>query len=138
MTMTMTTRRHNRYGVAYPYQHHMDVESPMLCPDLSGRLQDHFSPCEECGEFHDEPFEPEEDECDGSQRRWGCWYGEDRGLCGSCGADNALVAEMYEGHGDPDSCWVCLACYVRHHKEACGCDKWAWAEKILVLFMPSD
>jgi hypothetical protein len=76
--------------------------------------------------------------CDNGEVRWGCWYGEDRGKCGSCGAENALVAGMYEDSGDYDSQWVCLACYVRHHKEQCGCDAWAWAEKKLVLFMPSD
>jgi hypothetical protein len=102
-------QRRNRYGVAYPYQHHVDVENPMFCPNLSGRLKDHFSPCEECGEFHEELMEPDEDQC-----------------------------EMYDGSGDPDSAWVCLACYVRHHKEACGCDAWKWAEKKLVLFMPGE
>jgi hypothetical protein len=127
----------------YPYAYDFDVENPMFCPDLSGRLQHHYQSCDECNgtgfEDYDEP-EPCNEcySCVDGKRFWGSWYGEDLGRCGTCGADNALVAMMYEDLGDPDSSYVCLACYVRHHKETCGCDKWAWAEKILVLFMPSD
>lgn len=147
----------DRYGKTYPYTHDFDVENPMFCPDLSGQLQHHDQDCRECDgtgidpdcleDTVEPPFDlfgsqPPEIEicryCDNGKRRWGSWYAEDRGLCGTCGAENALVAAMYSDSGDYDSQYVCLACYVRHHKEECGCDLWEWAEKILVLFMPSD
>lgn len=137
------TQRRDRYGKPYPYSYHCDVENPMLVPDLSGRLQHHDQICDECnGTGYEDYDEPEPDcqchSCDGGTRRWGSWYGEDRGLCGSCGAENAIVAAMYEDHAGDESAWVCLVCYVRHHKKACGCDAWKWAEKMLVLFLPND
>lgn len=135
------TDRRDRYGKLYPYQHDFDVENPMFCPNLSGRLQQHNQECDECNGTGFEDYDEKDPgqtcySCEDGQRRWGCWYGEDRGLCGTCGAENALVAAMYEDHAGDERAWVCLACYVRHHKDECGCDAWAWAEKILVLFLP--
>lgn len=129
-------------GRLYAYAHHMDVENPMFVPDLSGRLQHHSVECETCGGNGYEEGDEESGEscydCEGGQQHWPCWYAEDRGRCGTCGADNALVAEIYDRASDYYGAWVCLPCYVRHHKEACGCDLWAWAERKLVLFMPQE
>lgn len=135
----MTVRR-DRYGKPYPYQYDFDVENPMFCPDLSGRLQQHEQECDECnGTGFEDYDEPEPScacgSCQDGKIFWGCWYGEDRGLCGTCGAESAFVASMYDYGGGDDRAWVCLACYVRHHKEACGCDAWVEAEKKLVLFL---
>ena len=133
--------RRDPYGKPYPYQHDWDVENPMFCPNLSGRLQHHDQECPECEGSGYEDYEGDYEQlcsaCENGKRGWGCWYGEDKGLCGTCGAENALVAGMYDS-SDQDECYVCLACYVRHHKEACGCDLWKWAERMLVLFMPTD
>lgn len=121
------------------YTHDWDVENPMFVPNLSGQLKHHPRPCTECEGtgYYDEEEEDPCSYCEEGEVWWVSWYGADRGRCAQCGAENALVADVYETHGsDVDACWCCLPCYVRHHKEECGCALWKDAEQKLVLFMP--
>lgn len=98
-----------------------------------GDIKDHWQDCDECSgtgkEDPDGSGEPDDCSlCDGEgRRRWGSFYHADRGLCASCKRDDVAIAEMYEAGGDDG--WTCLACYVDHHREACGCDLWAEAER---------
>jgi len=114
-----------------------DPRNPLIVPDLSGRLKDHFQACDACGgqgSYDDDEGEDPCDECDGEGRlRWPCWYGADRGLCLYCNEDEVLLACCYEtGHGNDDHNYVCLPCFLKHHKEACGCGLWEWAEAMIV------
>jgi len=131
-------RRRVRY--TYPYDYHCDVSNPLLVPDLSGTLQQHDRVCDGCEGTGFEDFDypdPSEacDACADGSPQWGSWHGEDRGRCGSCGTMNALVAAMYEDYAGDGHAWVCLVCYVRHHRNACGCDLWKDAEKRLAIFL---
>lgn len=98
---------------------------------LWGGLMHHDQLCTECaGAGTYEPAEGEDEEpcdvCDGDGTvRWGSFYGR-RGDCDVCDRENALVASMYEDcHGTE---WVCLRCYLGHHRAQCGCDLWAKVE----------
>jgi hypothetical protein len=95
-----------------------------------GGLQDHEQPCDECvgsGHYDDG------DECDVCSGEgsvfWGSFYGGREGGCDFCthgGDGDVLIASMYEnGHGQE---WVCLRCYLKHHRDACGCARWAAVE----------
>lgn len=92
-----------------------------------GGLLHHYQPCEECAGFGIDDEGEECDLCRGDGKLfWGSFYGH-RGECEACdhgGEGDVLVASMYEG--DPE--WVCLRCYLKQHRDACGCDLWAAVE----------
>ncbi len=97
-----------------------------------GHLKDHHSKCAECnGTGREDPAdeEPEPEECcycDAGLIRWGSFYANNVGECEFCERPEDLpIGEMYEAERE----WVCLPCYLRHHKENCGCALWARAEK---------
>lgn len=111
-----------------------DPTNPFVVPNLSGRLKEHDQPCDECGgRGYDEDDEPCCN-CDWDGKlRWGCWYGDDKALCTYCGEENILVGHMYEtSMGNNDQNYVCLPGYLKHHKEACGCGRWDWAEALIL------
>ena len=99
---------------------------------FNGKLEEHESACYECGGegviYGPETNEDDEDaagetcvECDGvGTFSWGSWYGEDVGECPECGE------EILIGRFDDD--WICLACYLRQHREYCGCGLWKEVE----------
>ena len=125
----------------------------MFVPRLDGKLKEHAQTCPDCGGdgvFIDqcsiEGLEgpPERDDCDichdceGSGTLWWpSWYVVDTGRCDCC-YNVAQVADLFSAQDEHR--WICLPCYVRMHKEAECCDRWAWAEKRLELFMfsPKD
>lgn len=109
-------------------------QNPLVVPDLSGRLKDHYQACDECGgivQFDDDGEEEMCDTCDGEGKlRWPSWYACDRGYCTYCDEDEVLLADCYEtGNGNADTNYVCLPCLLKHHKATCGCSIWDWAEK---------
>jgi hypothetical protein len=95
-----------------------------------GHLKDHPEPCDECSATGENEDGDECDVCGGAcVLRWGSFYGnEPRGECEYCKAQGVVVAAMYEG-GDGRE-WVCLPCYLTHHKESCGCALWREAEDV--------
>lgn len=103
-----------------------------------GHLKDHMQECDECdGTGVEEPVddENEQEDCPGcngeGEYRWGSYYREDIGTCAHCDDKRAPVAQMYEDGGCYESGWVCLPCYVDHHRKACGCNRWKAAEEDL-------
>lgn len=64
--------------------------------------------------------------CDQSGRiRWGSFYVEDHGECSTCTTGGELpIAALYDG----GHAYVCLRCYIRHHRTACGCALWSAAD----------
>ena len=127
----------------------VDPRSPLCVPDLSGRLQDHEVECDEChGTGHidgETGYPPEDVQCSHCKEKnfpecckrcdpcsmcggegtiwWWCWYMEDRGTCDACREEDVMVSSY-----DPDG-WVCLPCYLKWHKDRCGCALWKWAEE---------
>ena len=95
-----------------------------------GHLQHHDQPCDECdgsGVLDDEECY----RCDGGGTlRWGSFYIEDEALCGYCRREDVPISDMYSSD-DYDRQWVCLPCYVTHHREACGCARWGDAESAM-------
>jgi hypothetical protein len=100
----------------------------MMAHDFGwGHLRHHDSPCTECDGVGLDDDGEECSLCNGDAKCfWGSFYASDTAECGTCHRD-APVAEMYEG-GSYDEGWVCLPCYVAHHKSDCGCALWADAE----------
>jgi hypothetical protein len=103
-----------------------------------GDLRDHWQDCEDCngtGKEEADGSGPPDDcpSCDGHGRtRWGSFYHQDVGECAHCDVGHTHVAEMYEDGGCYDSGWVCLPCYIQHHREAHpGCELWRDAEAAL-------
>ena len=130
-----------------------DRQSPMCVPDLSGTFKAHFN--EECsfcyGSKHDgpDPYPPEEPcvhceaaktdfpkccggcdlcpTCDGEGKEWfWCWYKEDTGTCDTCMEENVPITLC------DDNVAVCMVCYLKHHRTACGCDLWKEAESFIL------
>lgn len=126
----------------------IDPRNPLCVPDLSGRLLQHWADCNECnGTGHidgESGYPPQETQCEHckdpgfpdccalcdpcptcggeGQVRWWCWYSEDRGQCDVCHEDDVLIDSYDDG-------WVCLPCYLKWHRDGCGCDRWKWAEE---------
>lgn len=103
-----------------------------------GDLKDHWQECEDCngtGKDEADGSGPPDDCgcCNGDGRsRWGSFYEQDIGECPHCEAQDVRIAEMYEDSGSCwNTSWICLPCYVEHHREACKCVLWADAEKAL-------
>ena len=69
-----------------------------------------------------------QDHGDDDERWWGSFYYEDYGECGHCDSTNVPIAAMYDNGSNDGSNWVCLPCYLKHHKDQCGCDLWKEAE----------
>ena len=114
--------------------------SPLAVPNLSGRLKEHYATCPGCdgeggfiGDDNTGEYESCED-CEGEGLLfWGCWYGNDYGDCVYCGEHDVLLADIFEHYGqDSDFNYVCLPCYLKYHKDQCGCDLWDWAEKLIL------
>lgn len=134
----------------------LGVQNPFVVPALalSGRLQHHHAPCEECeghGCYERDIDEPECKDCESYQADcmhatscsqcggegkvfWGSWYAEDKSTCEYCGTEDVYVAQMYEGCSDHDYDYVCLPCYVEHHQKNCGCALWEDVEKMFLLY----
>lgn len=92
-----------------------------------GHLRHHDSECAECDGNGTVEDEDECWRCDGDGKHfWGSFYANDRGECEYCELRDVPIACMYEG-GDGRE-WTCLPCYLKHHRESCGCDLWRAAE----------
>jgi hypothetical protein len=95
-----------------------------------GGLRHHYEDCSECSGTGAYDDEEECDRCEGEGKLfWGSFYGGRDGGCDFCthgGDGDIIVASLYEG--DPGHEYVCLRCYLKHHREACGCDLWAAVE----------
>jgi hypothetical protein len=67
-------------------------------------------------------------DAEGESLRWYEWEKEDEGICDRCpDHERKRLAFADVGPGEMES--LCLPCYVKAHKEACGCDAWAKAEE---------
>lgn len=126
----------DEWGMRYTNQHHLDVSNPLLVPDVASLLVHHKRVCPVCEGVRDE-----DDECyeclDAEEYAyWAGWDACDVGVCGSCGAEDVPVCEAYDtGLSSRD--YVCVVCYVLHHKQECGCALWVAAEKALHHFLVS-
>lgn len=128
----------------------VDPTNPFIVPALalSGRLKDHKVPCEECSGTGCSEHGYEDDckectsfshgcdhssecsYCDQGEVFWGSWYATERVLCHWCDTHDVWCAEMYDCNDD-DRNWICLPCYIKHHKERCGCGRWKKYERML-------
>lgn len=106
---------------------------PIPARPLWGALKDHLMPCDDCyGTGHEYPEADEHGdgcpECHGDgERKWGSFYGSCQGACDECKREPVPVAAMFEG-GPTGEVYVCFRCYIRLHREACGCRAFAWAD----------
>lgn len=125
--------------------------NPLIVPRLSGVLQHHEYPCPECSGDGTQEHPVEEcntcdfgphgsskcyhcevcENCQGEGKFWfGCWYHEDEGECFRCKREAPIACNLFEG---PDE-YVCLPCYMKIHREQCGCDLWAKWEAMVMDF----
>lgn len=97
-----------------------------------GHLKDHMMPCDDCdGHGKDEDDEDCHSCSSEGEIRWGSFYHEDVGKCAHCDGQTVPVSKMYDDNDCYESGWVCLPCYVDHHRQACQCNLWKRAEEAL-------
>lgn len=109
----------------------MAVDLGKLLEDFGwGDLKDHYSNCAECSGTGLEDDEEDSEKCsycDDGKLRWGSFYTADEGLCDLCGTLQKVAGGLYEDR------WVCLVCYLKDHKRACGCNLFEAAERAAEL-----
>jgi hypothetical protein len=103
-----------------------------------GHLQHHDMPCSDCNGIGRDEDGCSCEYCEGTAtQRWGSFYVQDQGECDFCLKKEVPIAEMYEA-ADTDKTWVCLPCYLKHHKEAQCCELWKEAEEAFGIDGPKE
>lgn len=98
-----------------------------------GHLQDHDMDCPDCDGTGLDDFEGSCTRCEGEGTvSWGSFYVADTGDCAFCEKQDVPIADMYE-NADTGRGWVCLPCYLSHHKGHNCCDLWKEAEEAFGL-----
>lgn len=98
-----------------------------------GHLVHHNQQCPECDGTSELDGE-DCPECFGTGAIfWGSFYTADHGECDCCKSKHELpIAAMYDGGNQ----YVCLRCYLTHHRDQCGCRRWKEAEACLAPKKP--
>lgn len=88
-----------------------------------GQLQDHMAKCAECGGVGHHDDDDECSNCHGDgDVHWGSFYGDSEGECTQCGLETHTNDRLFEDE------YICLKCYLKAHKDQCGCNLFAVAE----------
>lgn len=85
-----------------------------------GRILDHYQDCACAGDC---------EECGGEGRtRWGSFYDDaGTGTCYYCDTETPWLGCMYDS--PDDDAYICLPCYLKDHRDRCGCTLWEAAER---------